>query len=75
MVVNTGRDWDYAHPDFASSADLEAIEAELTEAGVAHEVMQPTDGRPAAEAVLGAASASGADLIVIGLRRRTPGAS
>ncbi len=72
VVVNTGRNGDYSHPSFATAQDIDAIETELTEAGVAHEVLQPTDGRPAAEAVLGAAIASAADLIVIGLRRRSP---
>jgi nucleotide-binding universal stress UspA family protein len=72
IVVNTGRNGDYAHPSFATAHDVDAIETELTEAGVEHEVQQPTDGRPAAEAVLGAAIDSSADLIVIGLRRRSP---
>jgi nucleotide-binding universal stress UspA family protein len=72
VVVNTGRNGDYAHPSFASPQDLDAIAAELTEAGIEHEVLQPTDGKPAAEAILGAALDSSADLIVIGLRRRSP---
>jgi nucleotide-binding universal stress UspA family protein len=72
VVVNTGRNGDYSHPSFATAQDVDAIETELTEAGVVHEVLQPTDGRPAAEAVLGAAIHHSADLIVIGLRRRSP---
>jgi nucleotide-binding universal stress UspA family protein len=72
VVVNTGRNGDYSHPSFATAHDIDAIETELTEAGVAHEVLQPTDGRSAAEAVLGAAISRTADLIVIGLRRRSP---
>lgn len=72
VVVNTGRGGDYSHPNFATAQDLDAITAELTDAGVAHEVLQPTDGKPAADAILGAAVAHSADLIVIGLRRRTP---
>jgi nucleotide-binding universal stress UspA family protein len=72
VVVNTGRNGDYSHPNFASAQDLDAIDAELTEAGVEHEVTQPTDGRPAAEAILGAAITHDADLVVIGLRRRSP---
>ena len=72
VVVNTGRNGDYSHPNFASAEDIAAIEAELTEAGVEHEVLQPTDGRPAPEVILGAAIAHGADLVVIGLRRRSP---
>jgi nucleotide-binding universal stress UspA family protein len=72
VVVNTGRNGDYSHPNFASAQDLDAVEAELAATGLRHEVEQPTDGRPAAEAILGAALKHEADLIVIGLRRRTP---
>ena len=72
VVVNTGRHGDYAHPNFATAQDLDAIATELAEAGVAHEVLQPTDGKPAAEAILAAAVTHSADLIIIGLRRRTP---
>jgi nucleotide-binding universal stress UspA family protein len=72
VVVNTGRNGDYAHPNFATAEDLDAIEAELADAGIPHEVLQPTDGKPAAEAILAAAATHSADLIVIGLRRRTP---
>jgi nucleotide-binding universal stress UspA family protein len=72
VVVNTGRNGDYSHPSFASAQDVDAIDAELTEAGVDHEVFQPTDGRPTAEAILGAAITNDADLVVIGLRRRSP---
>ena len=72
MVVNTGRNGDYSHPNFASAKDLDSIRVEPTEAGVEHEVLQPTDGRPSAEAILGAAITNNADLVVIGLRRRSP---
>ena len=63
---------DYSHPSFATAQDIDAIDAELGEAGMDHEVLQPTDGTSAAEAILGAAVSSSADLIVIGLRRRSP---
>jgi nucleotide-binding universal stress UspA family protein len=72
VVVNTGRNGDYSHPNFATSQDMDAISAELDDVGVEHEVLQPTDGKPAAEAILAAAAAHSADLIIIGLRRRTP---
>ncbi len=72
VVVNTGRNGDYSHPSFASAQDIDAIDAELTEAGLEHDVQQPTDGTAAAEAILAAALRGAADLIVIGLRRRTP---
>ena len=72
VVVNTGREGDYSHPNFATARDIDAIDAELTEADIEHEVLQPTDGRSAAESILGIALAQSADLIVIGLRRRSP---
>jgi nucleotide-binding universal stress UspA family protein len=72
VVVNTGRNGDYAHPNFATSQDMDAITTELEAVGVEHELLQPTDGKPAAEAILGAAATHGADMIIIGLRRRTP---
>jgi nucleotide-binding universal stress UspA family protein len=72
IVVNTGRHGDYSHPNFATAQDIDAIDAELTEAGIEHEVRQPTDGRSAGEVILGAAQDSSADLVVIGLRRRSP---
>ena len=57
VVVNTGRNGDYSHPSFATAQDIDAIGAELGEAGIEHEVRQPTDGTSAAEAILGAAVA------------------
>lgn len=72
VVVNTGRHGDNADPSFASSQDLDAIEAELTEAGVHHEVRQLTTPVSAAEAIIQTAAEVDADLVVIGLRRRSP---
>ena len=72
VVVNTGRNGDYSHPNFASAQDIDAVDHELSASGISHEVHQPTDGKPAAEAILDAATHSSADLIVIGLRRRSP---
>ena len=72
VVVNTGHNGDNSHPSFASPQEIDAIEAELTAAGLEHEVRQPTDAGPAAEAILDAALESSADLIVIGHRRRRP---
>ena len=72
VVVNTGRRGDNSDPSFASAQDLDAIEAELDDAGVDHEVRQPTTQVSAAEAIIETASEVAADLIVIGLRRRSP---
>ena len=72
VVVNTGRRGDNSDPSFASAQDLDAIEAELDDAGVDHEVRQSTTQVSAAEAIFETASEVAADLIVIGLRRRSP---
>ncbi len=72
IVLNTGKDGNYADPVFATAQDMDALDAELTKAGVEHEVRQPTDGRGAADSLLAVAAEIPADLIVIGVRRRTP---
>lgn len=72
VVVNTGRDGDYSHADFAPPEDLDAIAAQLTTLGIDHEILQPTAGRSAAEEILLTARDHDAALIVIGIRRRSP---
>jgi len=72
VVVNTGHYGDYTHPSFAAPADLEALDAQLTEHGIEHEVRQPTQGRAPADELLDIAEEVGATLVVIGLRRRNP---
>ena len=72
VVVNTGHHGDYTHPNFALPADLEALDAQLAERGIEHEVRQPTQGRAPADELLDIAEEVGATLLVIGLRRRNP---
>lgn len=72
IVVNAGHNGDNSHPSFASGQDLDALGAELTDAGVDHEVRQSTTAISAAEAIIETASDVSADLIIIGLRRRSP---
>jgi nucleotide-binding universal stress UspA family protein len=74
VVINSnrgGRDLD-AEDSIRSEADLAAIRDSLGAAGVQHEVRQLVRGMDPAEDLLSAAEESAADLIVIGLRRRTP---
>ena len=71
-VVNTGRDGDYSDPVFATAQDIDALDAQLSAAGIQHDILQTTDGATAAESILAAAEQAGADLIVIGIRRRSP---
>lgn len=68
LVVNTTR---AGAPD-QHDEELPRVRGRLQEAGVAHEVMQPSPTPDPAEDILAAALSSGAELIVIGLRRRTP---
>jgi nucleotide-binding universal stress UspA family protein len=72
VVVNTGRNGNYADPVFATAHDLDAIDAELRAAGVDHAVEQPTSGDPAATELLRAAAENDATLVVIGIRHRSP---
>ena len=72
VVVNTGQNGDFATPSFASPEDIDAIARELREAGLDHEVIQATSGLAAAEEILRVAAAESADLVVIGIRHRTP---
>ena len=74
IVVNShrgGRDYD----DRASAqtdSDMNALEATLKDSGVEFDLRQLVRGMEPAEDLIGIAEDTGADLIVIGLRRRTP---
>lgn len=72
VVVNSGQSGNFAGSTFASPADIDAIDVELTDAGIAHEVVQATDALAPAEEILRVAAEKDARLIVIGVRRRTP---
>ncbi|WP_263120390.1 universal stress protein [Cellulomonas sp. RIT-PI-Y] len=51
---------------------VEQVRVGLAERGIAHEVRVIAAGRDVAEELIGAAEDTGASLIVIGLRRRSP---
>ena len=51
---------------------LEEVRAELEAAGVEHDIRQLVRGQEVAEDVVAVAEETGADLVVIGLRHRTP---
>jgi len=72
VVINTGHHGNYADPSFADPRDLDALASQLQAKGIEHEVRQPVEGLSAAEEILGVATETAADLIVIGLRRRSP---
>ena len=74
VVVNSHR----GGQDFDSVAnrkvedEMEAVKTRLAEAGVDHEVRQLVRGFEPAEDLIGIAADVDAELIVIGLRRRSP---
>jgi len=74
VVVNSHRGGDDFDGNASRVADdaMAQVKQMLTEAGVEHEVRQLVRGFEPAEDLLGIADSSGADLIVIGLRRRSP---
>jgi nucleotide-binding universal stress UspA family protein len=72
VVVNTGHYGDFSHPNFASAQDIDALDAQLNDAGLEHEIRRSVNSTSAAEAILEAAADTAAELIVIGVRRRSP---
>ena len=74
VVINSnrgGKDLD-AEEAARYEQELDSVRAELDSAGVSNEVRQLVRGNEPAEDLIEAAESSNAELIVIGLRRRTP---
>ncbi len=74
VVVNShrgGREFD-RDDAIRSEGELEAIRAELTDAGVSHEIRQLVRGMDPADDLIQVAADVQADFIIIGLRRRSP---
>lgn len=74
VVINSnrgGRDLDAAEARRYED-ELQEVKRELDEAGIEHEVRQLVRGLEPAEDLIAVAEEVDADLIVIGLRRRTP---
>jgi nucleotide-binding universal stress UspA family protein len=74
VVVSSRRSGRGPDPDDASDADaeLKAVDAELTDAGVEHEVRQVVRATDPADDLINVAVEVAAEFIVIGLRRRSP---
>ncbi|HEX2773402.1 MAG TPA: universal stress protein [Micromonosporaceae bacterium] len=72
LVINAARGDSYADAGFAPEEELAAVRAELDRSDVQFEVRQLVRGADPSDEVLAAAAAAAADLIVIGIRRRTP---
>ena len=74
VVINSnrgGRDFDDESSQ-AAEAELQRVTDELRSDGLALEVRQLVRGNEPAEDLISVANETDADLIVIGLRRRTP---
>ena len=71
-VLNTGKNGDYSNPVYASAEDIDAVEAELAKSGIEYEIRRPNDGLSATDSILGTSEEIGADLVIIGLRKRSP---
>lgn len=74
VVVNShrgGREFE-AEDAVDSEEQLDAVRAQLQESGVEHEVRQLVRGMDPAEDLVTVAEEVSAELIVIGLRRRSP---
>jgi nucleotide-binding universal stress UspA family protein len=74
VVVNShrgGREFDDADA-IESEAQLEEVRSTLRDAGVEHEVRQLVRGLDPADDLVNVANEVNADIIVIGLRRRSP---
>ncbi|NEA35706.1 universal stress protein [Streptomyces sp. SID13031] len=72
VVVNSSRGESLVDKRFASDAEWQSVEQRLAESGVEHELTQLVASKDAADQILRLADELNAELIVIGLRRRTP---
>jgi nucleotide-binding universal stress UspA family protein len=72
VVVNTSRGDALVDERFLQGDDLRRLEDELTVAGVPTELRRPMRGRDVAEGLSDVVAETSAELLVIGLRRRSP---
>jgi nucleotide-binding universal stress UspA family protein len=72
VVVNASRGDALVDKRYASADDWEAVRRQLAESGVEHEVTQPVEAKDPGAQLLDVARQTNAELIVIGLRRRSP---
>ncbi|MBX7443999.1 MULTISPECIES: universal stress protein [unclassified Arthrobacter] len=72
VVINSSKGEAAVDNRFAQDDDIQGIEQRLATQGIQHVIKRPVRGHDAAAEVLDAAEEHKADLIVIGLRRRTP---
>ena len=70
-VINSTKGEALADPQFAQSGELERLHERLSAAGVTYELVQPVGVDPAEE-LLGAMDRPDAELLVIGIKHRSP---
>ena len=71
LVVNATAGDSYSDARFARSGEIEDLQTRLSSTGVEFEIRQPV-GVDAAEELLGVMDRPEADLLVIGIRHRSP---
>ena len=72
VLVNTSRGDSLVDERYADEAQLDAVIARLAASAVTYEVVHAVSGREAHDEILSVARERRAELIVIGLRRRSP---
>lgn len=72
VVVNVSRGDALVDPRYASPDQWDDVQARLAESGVEYEVHQGVEAKDPAEQLIELAAKVNAELIVIGLRRRSP---
>ena len=72
IVVNASRGDALVDSRFASNHDWEAVQSKLAESGIEHETARQVAAVDPADQLLRVAHEANAELIVIGLRPRTP---
>ena len=73
VIVNAVGESGYTRPTAADERDLDALEARLSTEGVPHDVRHVDVGTtPASQVVLDVADEVGAELVVVGIHRRSP---
>ncbi|HET7397380.1 MAG TPA: universal stress protein [Intrasporangium sp.] len=72
LVVNSAEEPPGSPEPISAERGVDALARRLSSAGVAHDIRQLHLGEDPCEAILAGVSEPTADLIVIGVRRRTP---
>ena len=72
LVINSAEEPHGAPEPISAERGVDALSQRLTAQGLVHEIRQLTLRDDPADAILGGVSDPAADLIVIGLRRRSP---